>query len=260
MTCSSKLMVPSKTMPMFRALDVGSTVASPTVIECNVVLGRCLACRTRSLSLFNWRLFKSIHLFSSHKQTSTLVHADTTSSTLVVFMLRYSRVSSAYMWNPTPWRRRIVLRGRYRPSIGLGPTQTPGENRRSVDDQKNRYLWFARTVSDWTGKTQTKCRQSPAHQRTGRDAIVGCRVPMCRTLLTGPTVSTSHTFHRPVHITHRNALTTVLIQCYGPLYKQTGKFLQVCFLVDGKWIDSRLPSRSTWRGTSGWRYRSVILV
>ena len=46
---------------MFRALDVGSTVASPTVIESNGGLGRCLEFRTRSsvLSLFNRRLTPS---------------------------------------------------------------------------------------------------------------------------------------------------------------------------------------------------------
>ena len=91
MTCSSKLMVLLKTAPMFYALNVGSTVASPTVIESNGGLGLCLACRTRSPAL---SLFKSIHLFSSHKQTSTLVCADTTSSMLVVFMLCYTWASS----------------------------------------------------------------------------------------------------------------------------------------------------------------------
>ena len=89
-------------------------------------------------------------------------------------------------------------------------------------------------MNDWTGKTQTKCRQSPEHQCTGREAIVGCHDPLCRTLLTGPTVPTSHTFHHPVHVAYRYALATVLIQCYGPLYKRIGKSLQVYFLTDGK--------------------------
>ena len=74
------------------ALDVGLTIASPTVIESNSGFGRCLACRTRSsvLLLFNRRLFQSIHWFSSRKHTSAPVCADTTSSILVLFMLRYS--------------------------------------------------------------------------------------------------------------------------------------------------------------------------
>ena len=104
---------------MFCVLDVGSTIASPTVIESNSGLGRCLACRTRSsvLLLFNQRLFQSVHLFSSGKHTSTPVCADTTSSILVLFMLRY-------IWNPTPWRCRIAPRGevwtRYRVGKNMG--------------------------------------------------------------------------------------------------------------------------------------------
>ena len=51
---------------------------------------------------------------------------------------------------------------------------------------------------------------------------------------TGPTVPTSHTFHQPVHVAHPYAIATVLIQCYGPLYKWIGKSLQVYFIADGK--------------------------
>ena len=36
--------------------------------------------------------------------------------------------------------------------------------------------------------------------------------------MTGPTVPTSHTFHRPVHIAYHCVLATVLIQCNGRLY------------------------------------------
>ena len=93
-------------------------------------------------------------------------------------------------------------------------------------------------MNDWTGKTQTKCRQSPEHQCTGRDAIVGCHDPLYRTLPAGPTVPTSHTFHDPVHVAHRYALATVLIQCYGSLYASRFNFLgpfceQLKLIADG---------------------------
>ena len=70
---------------MFCALDVSSTVAWPTVIESNGGFGWCWACRTKSsvLSLFNRRLFKRIHWFSSRKQTSTIVFYKKTSRTML---------------------------------------------------------------------------------------------------------------------------------------------------------------------------------
>ena len=116
---------------MFCVLDVGSTIASPTVIESNSGLGRCLACRTRSsvLLLFNQRLFQSIHWFSSGKHTSTPVCADTTSSILVLFMLRY-------IWNPTPWQCRIAPRGevwtKYRVGKKYGNLVYSGNSRSSL--------------------------------------------------------------------------------------------------------------------------------
>ena len=150
MTYPSKFMVSSKMAPMFRAPDVGSTVASPTVSEPNGGLGRCLAWGTRSsvLSSLTGDCLRA-SICSAHANKLQPYCPQTQRPPLWSSQLGYR--SSAYKWNLTPWLRE----GSYRPNIGLSLTQTPGEDKRSVDDQKNSYLWFRRTMSDWTSRIQS---------------------------------------------------------------------------------------------------------